>query len=255
MIKRIVILSILFSGVCLQPLSAQLYLGADGAYLGTIAINQNNYGFSEMDYAYKSGFQGGISAGYSFGLIHNVEVGFYYSSQGVNYASTFQSELHEKAVDLNYMHIPILYRLVSGDAAEGKTGTRFSFSFGPYIGLLLNSNIDWSVNEMSYSMASFHQSQNRNPNIAEIKAMLNADGEPDDYNDLFGNTDFGLTGSLGVRSYLSETLFLRLDLFGGFGFSDLNAEAWQFVNSQGEYKKTQNVFGGIRLGLGIWLTD
>ncbi|MCB0706956.1 MAG: outer membrane beta-barrel protein [Saprospiraceae bacterium] len=232
----------------------QLFLELDGTYLAPIALNQDNYGFSEMDYAYRSGYQGGLGIGYGFGLVHHVQVGIYYSAQGVDYANTFKEVLHEKSVKLDYLHIPVLYRLVSSDVSSGRIGTRFSLAVGPYFGILLNSNIDWALDGDAVSMAQFHMSQNRNPNIAEIKTMLGADGNPEDYSTLFESLDIGLTGSLGVRSYFTEELFLNAEVIAGFGFQDINSEPWRYDNSQGEYKKTQNLFGGIRIGLGYFFS-
>lgn len=230
--------------------SAQLYAEVDAGFLSPLAVNQNNYGFSEMDYAFRGGWQAGVGLGYSFGPSHRIQTGLYFNTQGVNYESELKSQVHERSIDLNYLHIPVLYKLVS---ANPDSRVHFSLSVGPYFGILLSADQQWAIEGQDVSLFTFHQSQNRNLNIASIANQVGTDGNPSDYQDLFESLDIGFTGSMGVVVDLNDALFLVAEGFAGIGLTDLNAESWRYENSAGVYEKTQNLFGGIRIGLGFWL--
>ena len=231
-----------------QNAQAQVFVGGDAAYFLTAIVNQNNYGFSELDYEFTGKPAFGISFGYAGFNKHHVQTGVKLLRLGQKYSSQLDNVTHSRKVELNYIMIPLSYKMVFGDTESNSYATRAFFSIGGYVALLNRAETTWTLDRNDVSLVEFHQSQNRNGNILGIIELANGSDLEDD-KDQFESVDFGVTFSLGVRTFLSEGLALNLELLGGYGLGDMNAEDWRLNNSSGGYDASNNAFGGVQMGL------
>lgn len=228
---------------CLQ---AQLQIGLAGSINGRVILNQNNYGFSEMEYKPVVGAGYGLALGYQFGGKHSINLEFNAANLGQAYEETIGGELLFKDAQLKYWQIPLVLNL-GINKAESKN--RIYISLGGYYGILSNANIDWKIDGTDVTFVGFHENQNRNPNIDQIKALLGNSNDPADYKDLFNKADYGVILGIGAKWKLSGNLSLITELRGGYGLADINDENWVFTPANETYKKSNNAFGGLRLGL------
>ena len=154
---------------------------------------------------------------------------------------------------LNYLFVPLRYKIVLGDTQEQVFGARAFFSFGVYYAQLRSADVKWFVDDQEVDLLTFHQSQDRNDNIETIEALLGA-GRNDlsDDADLFEQQDFGVLWTWGVRFFLGSPLAFNMELMGGYGLGEINAEAWRLKNNSGIYEKSNNGFLAFRLSLGYY---
>ncbi len=231
-----------------QNLQAQVFVGGDAAYFLSTIVNQNNYGFSELDYEFTGKPAFGLSFGYAGFNKHHVQAGVKLLRLGQKYSSKLDNVTHSRNVELNYIMIPLSYKMVFGDTETNSYATRAFFSIGGYVSLLSRAETTWTLERDDVSLVDFHQSQNRNGNILGIIQLANGSDLEED-KDQFESIDFGVTFSLGVRTFLSEGMALNLELLSGYGLGDLNAEEWRLNNSSGAYDASNNAFGGVQMGL------
>ena len=62
-------------------------MGADLGYLGSVIVNQNNYGFSEMDYKFTADVAYGLSIGVAAQNKHHFQTGVRFLTLGQNYSA------------------------------------------------------------------------------------------------------------------------------------------------------------------------
>ncbi|MFK7775912.1 MAG: hypothetical protein AB8F94_27560 [Saprospiraceae bacterium] len=231
-----------------QNIQAQVFVGGDAAYFLTTIVNQNNYGFSELDYEFTGKTAFGFSIGYAGFNKHHVQTGIKFLKLGQKYSSELDNLTHSRDVELNYIMIPLSYKMVFGDTELNSYATRAFFSIGGYVAILNRAETTWTLGREEASLVDFHSSQSRNGNILGIAQLANG-SDLEDGKDQFESVDFGVTLSLGVRTFLTEGLALNLELLGGYGLGDMNAEEWRLNNSSGVYDASNNAFGGVQMGL------
>lgn len=229
-----------------QNLHAQVFVGGDAAYFLTTIVNQNDYGFSELDYEFTGNPTFGLSIGYAGYNKHHVQTGVKLLKLGQKYSSKLDDVTHSRNVELNYIMIPLSYKMVFGDTETNSYATRAFFSIGGYVALLNRAETTWSLDGKEVSLVDFYQSQNGN--ILEI-AQLAGGSDLEDDKDQFESVDFGVTASVGFRTFITEGLAINLEFLGGYGLGDMNAEDWRLKNSSGDYDASHNAFGGVQLGL------
>lgn len=231
-----------------QSSHAQVFVGGDAAYFLTSIVNQNNYGSQEMDYEFTGNPTFGFSIGYAGFNKHHVQTGVKLLKLGQRYTSESNNISYEKKVDLNYMMIPLSYKMIFGDTEMNSYATRAFFSVGGYVSFLNRAETTWTLDRKDVSFIDFQSSQNPSGDILKL-AQLAGGSDLEDGKDHFESVDFGVTLSFGVRTFLTEGLALNFELMGGYGFSDLSAEKWRLENSIGIYEASYNAFGGVQLGL------
>lgn len=232
----------------IKNINAQVFAGVDGGYLVPQLIQQNNYGFTELDYEFSGRSTFGLSVGYAGYNKHHIQTGIKFTKLGQNYSSRINEVKHQKNVKLSYIMIPVSYKIVFGDTETNSYATRAFFSVGGYFSLLNRVETNWSLDELNVEMVPFLESIDSRGNILDIAQLAGGNGLEDD-KDLFESIDYGVMASFGFRTFLKEGLAFNVEFLGGYGFADVNAEAWRLNNAEGVYNPSQNVFGGIQWGL------
>jgi hypothetical protein len=201
-----------------------------------------------MDYEYTGNPSLGLSIGYAGFNKHHVQTGVRLLKLGQEYTSESNSSSFEKKVELNYIIIPLSYKMIFGDTEINSYATRAFFSVGGYVSFLNRAETTWTLDGKDVSFIDFHSSQNPSGDILNL-AQLAGGSDLEDGKDHFESVDFGVILSFGVRTFLTEGLALNFELLGGYGLGDLNAEKWRLENSTGIYEASNNAFGGVQLGL------
>ena len=231
---------------------AQFYFGADVGYFSSALLNQNNYGFSEMDYELTHSLGYGGNIGYAILNKHHFQSGVKFLSLGQNYTSIFDDVAHDRKVELNYLMIPLSYKMVLGRTGLEQSSFRAFFSVGGYFSLLQNANTSWFLSENEVSFLTFQQSQNRNKAIAKVEDLLSGNNDLEDQSEFYESSDFGVTISFGMRYMAVSGFAINFEILGGYGFSDVNSTDWRLLNDNGIYEKTNNLFGGIQFGIAYY---
>jgi hypothetical protein len=240
--------------VILAALSVQaqnVRIGLSGGVNSTWLLNKNVLDADDdLDIAAPFGGRFGIDAIYSF----NEKVGI---SLGVNFISVhnqkYTGETDDKTysfdskLKLNYLDIPILFRLTSSGGSYFEIGPQFSF-------------LGKAEEELESNIALANYSGK------DVKSSLNS-------------TNIGLILGFGVDIDVTENIYITTGLRLGYGFSDVTKEFneaelpdpgpfgtnslanywahFEDANTTGDgnadndfsYEKTSRVFGGLHIGV------
>ncbi|MFN0275334.1 MAG: porin family protein [Chitinophagales bacterium] len=247
---------LLISTLSLISVFAQkgFHAGVNVGVNSTWIFNQNNYGYSEMDYELKFGANPGLAAGYNFTNNYGVELGLCYAMLGQNYFDrirdfgpidpvTGKPDKVEtfRYIKLNYLQVPILFRYQT--TKEKKDKIEFHAMLGPSVGVLLSADQYYEA-DIDGNGSVEELDPNFVPQTAIEEFALTTEDEVS--KDYFSSLDVGIQLDLGVDIYVSEMMYVTpaLKLYGAF--TDLNSEATRI--SEG-YSASRNGFVGISVGI------
>jgi hypothetical protein len=221
-----------------QTASAQMgHLGPKIAYQSVWLLNQNSYGLSEMDYAFKGGLAYGASIGVDYGEHWGLQLEFQYAHMGQDYedgiglsqwTGSSRTVQLRKNVDIGYAQVPVLARYRNGgDKAV------FLAVFGPQVGIRGEVAMEYIADGETVPFAVVPGSFYR-----EIT-------EPAQF---FEALDFGLSAGAGGEFYFGSVLYGRLLGRMYLGLTDVNTEP---TRGAPEYQPTRNFSLGLEAGLGL----
>lgn len=208
--------------------------------------NQNNYGFSEMDYMIPFGFSAGVVLGKEWSRKDRLELALQYSSAGQSYRMDQNMETLKKKVQLQYLQLPVMYKRAIYYMTDTKAEYLINVGMGLQMGYLTSADIEWQRGDENLTMLSF-LTQNPNPRAQVISDMLTPSGQPTSYDDLFQSYDVGGLMSLGIIYKTNLKWMLELELRGYYGFTDINKEEWRLENRKDMYGASRNISGGLRV--------
>lgn len=235
-------ITILFIGFLLlsQSVHAQkgheVIIGASAAFTNVWIINQNFYGEPELNYAPKMGYAASFNLGYHITENVGFQVELQYSMQGQKYEDKqIIDEVKYDAkrdITLRYFNVPIMFKYAFGSAS-----TKFRFMAGPQIAYLLEATQDYTRDGKKLGTTA-----------------VNLDGktfrtDAGNIEDRFNEYDIGMVVDLGADIHLSDKFFFSPGFRLNYGFTDINAEAYQMADKDGEYSPSHNFWFGFYFGL------
>ena len=247
-------LTFLYVALCLPfvAVAQSWHAGLQGGFNSVWIANQNNYGFSELNYEYKFGGIGGLSAGYNFNPNSGVQVEIDFAGMGqdyfakvrdfgpINNAGNQEKVSTYRYVDLNYLQIPVLYRFTSNRSKNDLLA--FHAMIGPSIGFLLSADQYYEADvENNGTLVEIPLDL-----IAQAIPEFAATPESEDAKAFFNGTDFGVHIDLGLDIFVNENLFITPSVKGYYGFSDINAEP---TTQRDDYAPSHNAYLGINVGI------
>ena len=264
--KTLLTLSIvLFVGAAAQAHQG-IHFGFHGQMNSIWILNQNNYEYSEMDYEYKFGPNGGLTLGYNWEDNFGIQVEFNYAQMGQDYSDimkdfgptedTSKPDLQTKVltyryVDLNYLQVPILFKYMEGDT---KDAIKYQLLGGLQLGYLLSAEQTYTADVM-----------NIDPDDQKPVDIAPQSGVPDfrgnasvNGTDYFQKLDVGLLLDVGADIYVNDKLYFSPSFRGYYGFFDINAkETRNLQPAQGEniYLASHNAYIGFSLGINFMFPD
>ena len=264
--KTLLTLSIvLFVGAAAQAQQG-IHFGFHGQMNSIWILNQNNYEYSEMDYEYKFGPNGGLTLGYNWEDNFGIQVEFNYAQMGQDYSDimkdfgptedTSKPDLQTKVltyryVDLNYLQVPILFKYMEGDT---KDAIKYQLLGGLQLGYLLSAEQTYTADVM-----------NIDPDDQKPVDIAPQSGVPDfrgnasvNGTDYFQKLDVGLLLDVGADIYVNDKLYFSPSFRGYYGFFNINAkETRNLQPAQGEniYLASHNAYIGFSLGINFMFPD
>lgn len=224
----------------------RIFVGGDAGVSLLAIINQNNYGYSELDYEISTTPSFSIHAGLDLHTRHIIQGGVQYLRQGQKYKDVISGNVNEKEVNLHYIQVPLIYRFVL-DKERGFAHKKLNkYVLGGFQGgMLLASNVDWYIQGQEVSMLAFINQTNSNANYDQIIADHGTNFED---KALFKSFDLQFLFGGGFQYFQTEDLMFYVELRGGVSLLDINADDWRYNNNKGVYEGSRNLFGGIRIG-------
>lgn len=230
-------LSFLVSVHSVAQKGKEVVLGVGGAFSTVWIINQSFYGEPEMDYAPKTGYAASLNLGYNFTENISAIAELQYSLQGQKYdgEQTIEGNLYNSVlrdIDLRYLNIPLFFKY-----AFGSGGTKFRFMAGPQVGILLEANQDYTRNGMKVG-----------PTVKNLegKSFTPYAG---DITERFQKNDFSLALDIGADIHISDLFYINAGIRGNYGLTEINAAPYRIPNLDGEYSASNNLWGGIYVGI------
>ena len=264
--KTLLTLSIvLFVGAAAQAQQG-IHFGFHGQMNSIWILNQNNYEYSEMDYEYKFGPNGGLTLGYNWEDNFGIQVEFNYAQMGQDYSDimkdfgptedTSKPDLQTKVltyryVDLNYLQVPILFKYMEGDT---KDAIKYQLLGGLQLGYLLSAEQTYTADVMNID-----PDDQKPVDIAPQSGVHDFRGNASvNGTDYFQKLDVGLLLDVGADIYVNDKLYFSPSFRGYYGFFDINAkETRNLQPAQGEniYLASHNAYIGFSLGINFMFPD
>ena len=214
--------------------------------------NQNNYGQNEMDYSFRAGFGAGLVASLQVAPKGELQMEVLYQNWGQDYSDSFKGRHFEKQIRYALLSIPLLYKVQFTEPPSGYAGVGSELKPHWYIlgGIqadrIMSPEIQWRLDGGTTEFLPFVL-EGGNPNQDVLEAM----GEPSSDADLFTQWDAMLIAAGGFELYTNAQLSFTVELRGGIGLTDMNAEVYRLDNNRGVYAASRNAFLGLHLG-GAW---
>ena len=240
-----------------------LQVGADLGFNSTWIVNQNNYGYQELDYTRTFGMAGGLTFGFNTSETIGFQAELNYVNLGQHYfdiAKDFgpddgtgkrQKVDTYRFVDLNYFQVPIMFRYQT--EKEKKTVVTYHMMLGPSFGFLLSADQHYEA-DTTYTneVVTLPTEYAPEPHVIEFAASSTIE-EAKDY---FSGFDLGLQGELGVDIYVNDNVYISPGFRFNYGLTDINsAPTRELIDDDGlhyEYKgASHNFYGGIYVGCHI----
>jgi hypothetical protein len=215
--------------------------------------NQNNYGQNEMDYTVTPGFGAGAVITYELNPINALQLEVSYQTGGQDYDDRFKGRHFKKEINYSLLSVPLLFRHQLSKPQEGYAGVGGSkplwyFLAGVQIDRILSPEINWYLDGTAVDFLSFVQ-EGGNPNQQAIDNL----GPPASATELFTQWDGMIIVGGGFQLPMSEVAYLSLELRGGVGLTDINAEPWRLNNNKGIYQASRLAFLGLHAGIHMQL--
>ncbi|RLD19467.1 MAG: hypothetical protein DRI69_08335, partial [Bacteroidetes bacterium] len=238
------------AGQSAKHAGGKFYLGALGGLNATAIFFQNNYGQTEMDYVVPVGFSGGVTMHYRLTPKSHLIVEASYHQMGQKHDDHFKQMDFYKDINLSYVAIPILYKLILNKNTTAyedwasRSKPKWYLLAGIQPSFLISADIRYEVEGNQTDFISFI-TEGGNPNLEEILA----NGQPEDDADLYNQTDISFIGAAGFHTNIQPSVVGFVEVRGGFSLLDINAEAWQLPGPSGTYNWSRNLMIGFQVGL------
>ena len=240
-----------------ESMAQQIHLGMTTAVNATFVLDK---GLSEdprynSKYTYNMapvGFSFGVDFGRTFGL--SLESILSKQGQVFEIIDAANQIKGQREVDLNYVHLPLLMRFMSG----GNGAVRSNFNIGPQLSILTDA-----VESIQYQAGTFEM-----PDSPDFQpppgAVDNGDGtydapelSPTDLltkeADQFKNTEFQIAAAFGIDIDLSKHLYLSTQVRANYSLTDMrNGDVIEAIkNGEGGdlFGNRANLLVGLQLGI------
>ena len=150
----------------------KFYVGAMAGVNATAIFYQNNYGQTEMDYVVPVGFAAGAAMHYRLTQKSHLIAEVSYQQMGQKHDDHFKGKDFYKDINLNYVAVPILYKLILNrktvgyEAWTNDSKPKWYLLVGIQPSFLISADISYEVDGNQTDFISFI-TEGGNPNIEE----------------------------------------------------------------------------------------
>lgn len=251
--------------IALTSLHAQqgLHIGAQGGFNSVWILNQNNYGFQELDYSRKFGFLAGASVGYNVEETIGFQVDLNYATMGQDYFDLSKDFCNIdndgdnkpdkvetfRYVDLSYVQIPMMFKYTS--PRKKKQIVSVHILAGPTLGFLSGAQMMYEAD----TLALFNDTYFTVPgdSIDYMVPEFYQTEATEDAKSYFSTIDLGLTVDFGVDIFVTKNLYVSPALRFYAGATDINSKPTRERRKDietGAYEgASRNAYGGLSVGI------
>jgi len=183
----------------------------------------------------KFGYFIGLPIGYDFNDVIGIQTEVNISKQGGAFKSS--DGKHQKEINLGYIQLPLLFKLTSGGDKS-----KFYMLIGAQYSILRTAETkfitDGNNTDKLLANTTERLDQYKKDYIINLKT-----------NNQVMKSDIGLVLGLGADIKLTDLFYLNAGLRLYYGISDLNQEAFRKDSERAVYAASNNVFGGLNLGI------
>ena len=239
--KKIYSLVLLALFLAAGPLVAQkqLYFGGGGTGISAWFINQNNYGYQDLDI--KAGISYGFNANAGFDFNKNIgiklELGF--QKLGQNYIKDVADTSFTRNIALNYFQLPLLFKFRTGGEV-----VQFMAAIGPQFDFLLSAK-----QKYYYTLLNTEGEFDYDKPIPGTSELISEE----DITHRFNSVDIQARLDLGVEIYVIKNLFIDAAFSFAYGMKDIIAPDYQYEDKDGNYNPVHNVYLGLNVGVNYCL--
>lgn len=203
---------------------------------------QNNYGGSEMTFLTTPAYSAGLTFNVNWFKKLGIQIEGIYSFQGQNYYGNQKGRDVNKNVSLNYIQIPTFFKYTFTDYTDNQYAPDLFVLIGPQFSFLQNATTEYVVDGTATGFNEYHRDFLNNTSFNRF---------PDYTNDLelFESFELSFVSSLGAVFDIGDYLDLTVESRLNWGYSDINADAWQFPDLRNNYTASKNYLWAIRIGL------
>lgn len=238
-----------------------MHIGLQGGFNSVWILNQNNYGFQELEYARSFGYSTGLALGYNFKNNMGVQVDINYATMGQDYFdiskdfSNIDVNGDNKAekvetyryIDLSYVQIPIQFRYQS--VRTKKQIISFHAMAGPSLGFLAGADMYYEADTAYNGTLVVIPGDTIDYMVPEFAQTAG----PESADAYFSGFDLGFNLAIGADIYVTEQLYITPAAKFYYGLSDINSaptrERRKDLDVPAYTGASRNAFGGLSVGI------
>jgi len=235
LMKKLLLISsfLMLAGIFHASAQRGFNIGIGANYNATFIINQNIYGGSpQLDYKETTSFAYDLGLGYNFTRWIGIKAEVGMTPMGQKYYNHDDIPSITRDVKLSYITVPVMAHISFG----GKV-FRFYANLGPQFAFLTKAT------------QSYLKDGNPLPKFYNPEIKDSIDVSKTDIKDRYKSMDIMARFDCGLDIILISHIGINIGVSGAYGLTDINASAWQLKNSDGVYKPSHNVYGGLNIGL------
>ncbi len=260
------LLPFLFILIFAFPLQAQtgLQVGFNLGYNNVYIQNQNNYGYSELDYERTYGMNGGISFGFRLAENYGWQAEINLVRMGQDYFDLSKDfgPLDEEGklikvetfrfIDLTYLQVPVMFRYQTKRKKKKDDIISYHVMAGPCVGFLVGADQHYEADITdTKTIVALPNGQTLDPVIVDFEATAAVE-EPKDY---FSKIDFGGQIDFGVDIYIKQYIYITPSVRGYYGLTDINSVSSRELVDHKYQGASHNAYGGFNIGIHINLGE
>jgi hypothetical protein len=226
---------VLFLGAGTTFAQKKLYFGVGGTGISAWFINQNNYGYQDLDIKASISYGFNVNVGYEFTKNLGIKLELGFQKLGQNYTKSKDDTTFTRNIGLNYFQLPLLFKFrTSGEVVK------FMFALGPQFDFLLSANQNYfytlteTAGEIEYEKPI--------PGTTELVSK-------DDITHRFNSLDIQARLDLGLEIYVIKNLFIDAAFSFAYGLTDIIAPDYQYKDVDGNYNPVHNAYVGFNVGI------
>lgn len=220
-------------------------------------VNQNNYGYQELEYSRTFGINGGLGFGYNFEDTYGARIEINFVQMGQNYFDVAKDfgppdtvENKQTKVDtyryisLNYLQIPLMFRYQTKRDKKHNELISFHFMGGPVLAFLMSADQYYEADTAHDKNLVILDNDTIPGGQIPAFAATNFVEEDKEY---FSGFELGFQINVGVDIYLTKQLYVAPAVKVYYGLTDLNSAPTRDIP---DYKgASHNFTGGINVGV------
>lgn len=217
----------------------QLYFGAGGTGISSWFINQNNYGYKDLDVdaGITYGFNANVGFDFNKNLGVKLELGF--QKLGQNYKKDVGDTSFTRKVGLYYFQLPLLFKFRTGGEV-----VKFMAAIGPQFDFLMSAD-----QKYFYTLKDTTGEFDYDKYIPGTTELISES----DITNRFNSIDIQARLDLGIEIIIIKNLFIDAGFSFAYGLTDIIAPDYQYEDRDGNYNPVHNLYVGFNVGINYCL--